>query len=71
MNRAKMDALKETAAKFNMKPEVVAKIAVDGMLKSKAEIIPGFVNRFSAVMTSLLPKSIPESIAEKIYMGKK
>jgi short-subunit dehydrogenase len=71
MNRAKMDALKETAAKFNMQPEVVAKAAVEGMLKGKAEIIPGFINWFSAVMTSFLPKSIPESIAEKIYMGKK
>ncbi|HKR06578.1 MAG TPA: SDR family oxidoreductase [Bacteroidia bacterium] len=71
MNRAKMDALKETAAKFNMKPGVVAKIAVDGMLKSKAEIIPGFINWFSVMMTYLLPKSIPENIAEKIYMGKK
>lgn len=71
MNRAKMDALKETAAKFNMKPEVVARIAIDGMLKGKAEIIPGFVNWISAQMTYLMPKSVPENIAKKIYMGKK
>jgi uncharacterized protein len=71
MNRAKMDALKETAAKFNMKPQIVAKSAVDGMLKGKAEIIPGFINWFSVMMTYFLPKSVPESIAEKIYMGKK
>jgi short-subunit dehydrogenase len=54
-----------------MKPEIVAKSAVDGMLKGKAEIIPGFINWFSAMMTYFLPKSIPEGIAEKIYMGKK
>jgi len=71
MNRAKMDALKETAAKFSMKPEVVAKIAVDGMLKGKAEIIPGFVNWISVMMSYFLPKSVPEGIAKKIYMGKK
>lgn len=71
MNRAKMDALKETAAKFNMKPAVVAKIAVEGMLKGKAEIIPGFVNWFSAMMIYLIPKSVSENIAKKIYMGKK
>ncbi|MFI5218101.1 MAG: SDR family NAD(P)-dependent oxidoreductase [Bacteroidia bacterium] len=71
MNRANMDALKETAAKFNMKPEVVAKIAVGGMLKHKAEIIPGFINWISAQMSYLVPKSIPENVAKKIYMGKK
>lgn len=71
MNRANMDALKETAAKFNMKPEVVAKIAVEGMLKGKAEIIPGFINWISAQMTYFMPKSISENVAKKIYMGKK
>ena len=71
MNRANMDALKETAAKFNMKPEVVARIAVEGMLKGQAEIIPGFVNWISSKMTSLLPKSVAENIAKKIYTGKK
>lgn len=71
MNRANMDALKETAAKFNMKPEVVARIAVEGMLKGKAEIIPGFVNWISAQMTYLVPKSISENVAKKIYMRKK
>lgn len=71
MNRANMEALKETAAKFNMKPEVVAKIAIEGMLKKKAEIIPGFINWISVKMTYLMPKSIAENIAKGIYSGKK
>ncbi len=71
MNRAKMDALKATAEKFNMKPEDVAFIAIKGMLAGKAEIIPGFVNWISSKMTSLLPKSVSENVAAKIYMGKK
>lgn len=71
MNRAKMDALKETAAKFNMKPEVVAKIAIDGMFKGKAEIIPGFVNWISTMMTYFVPKAIPEKVASNLYKMKK
>jgi len=71
MNRANMHALRETAEKFNMKAEEVARIAVKGMLAGKAEIIPGFVNWFSAKMTSLVPKAVSEKVAAGIYMGKK
>jgi short-subunit dehydrogenase len=71
MNRARMDALKETAAKFNMKAEDVARIAVKGMLAGKAEIIPGAVNWVSAKMTSLLPKAMSERVAAGIYLAKK
>ncbi len=71
MNRAQMDALRETAAKFNMKADQVAAIAVKGMLAGKAEIIPGAVNWVSAKMTSFLPKKLTESVAAGIYLAKK
>jgi short-subunit dehydrogenase len=71
MNRANMDALKETAAKFNMKAGEVARIAVKGMLAGKPEIIPGAVNWISAKMTSLMPKSVSERVASGIYLAKK
>jgi short-subunit dehydrogenase len=36
-------------------PEVVARISVDGMLASKATIIPGFMNKINRVLMALLP----------------
>lgn len=66
--RARMnERLKKTADKFNMKPEQVAKIAIAGMFNKKAEIIPGFTNLVSAKAVGLMPKSLSENIAKKIY----
>src|SRR5258708_5227023 len=44
IDRAGMGVLKERAEKFSMSADQVAKIAVSGMFKEKAEIIPGFMN---------------------------
>jgi hypothetical protein len=62
-----MQALKERAEKFSMKPETVAKIAIDGMFRKKAEIIPGFMNWFSVKLTYFLPKYLIEKIAAGLY----
>lgn len=68
IDRAGMnDAIKEKAEKFTMTSEAVAKIALKGMFKKKAEVIPGFVNWLSVQFTYLLPKAIPENIAEGLY----
>ena len=67
IDRAGMDSMKEKAEKFSMKPEDVAKIAIDGMFKGKSEILPGFVNWISVQLTYLMPKSIPETIAKGLY----
>jgi len=71
MDRAKMDALKATAEKFTMDPEVVATTAIKGMFAGKAEIIPGAMNWISAKMAEILPKAIPEGISKNIYDIKK
>jgi short-subunit dehydrogenase len=66
--RAKMnEGLKATANKVNMTPEAVAKIAINGLFNQNAEIIPGFINAFSAKMTAFTPKSLVEKIAGGIY----
>jgi len=65
--RAGLNALSKMAQAFNMKPEEVAEIAIKGMLKGKAEIIPGVTNIISAFATRLLPKSIIENAAAGIY----
>ncbi len=67
IDRAGMDAMKERAEKFSMKPEAVAKIAIEGMFKGEAEILPGFINWLSVQMTYLMPKFIPEKIAAGLY----
>jgi short-subunit dehydrogenase len=70
IDRAGMESMKEKAEKFSMKPEAVAKIAIDGMFKGKAEILPGFVNWISVQLTYFMPKAIPEKIAEGLYKTK-
>ncbi|MBK5278067.1 MAG: SDR family oxidoreductase [Bacteroidia bacterium] len=67
VDRAGMDSLKERAEKFSMKPEAVAKIGIAGMLKGKAEIIPGFINWLSVNLTYFGPKNITEKVAEGLY----
>jgi len=69
MNQAKMlhpDIIKR-AAKFNMKPEIVGKFAVNGMFRKKNEIIPGWINRVSVMLTYFAPKKLTEKIAAGFY----
>lgn len=67
MERAKMEALEKIAAKFSMDPDVVANIGLKGMFHKKAEIIPGFVNKFTSYLSYYLPKAIFEKAAAGIY----
>ncbi|MDE1191779.1 MAG: SDR family oxidoreductase [Arachidicoccus sp.] len=67
IERAGMQAIAKAAEKFEMQPEEVAKIAIDGLLKGKAEIIPGFTNKFSAKSASILPKRFIEYISSSLY----
>jgi short-subunit dehydrogenase len=57
----------KAAAKVNMSPEAVAKIAVKSMLAGKAEVITGTINKLGAFMVWLLPKGLVERTAMKIY----
>lgn len=67
IDRARLQAIKERADKFSMSAEAVARIGIDGMLKGKAEIIPGFVNWFSSQLTGFVPKMLTEKIAAGLY----
>ena len=55
------------AEKFNMSPEIVAKVAVNSMLKGKREEVVGFVNKLGAFLVWLMPKKLVENPAAKIY----
>jgi short-subunit dehydrogenase len=65
--RAGMDSLAELAEKFNMQPNEVAKIGVKGMFNQKAEIIPGFLNKLSAIGSRYINKSLIERITAGLY----
>ncbi len=68
IDRAGMnDTLKRRSEKVTMSSNEVARIAVRGMFNKKAEVVPGFLNWFSVQMTYLVPKGIPETIAEGLY----
>lgn len=66
-HRAGMDAFSKMAEKFNMKPQEVARIAVNGMLAKKSEIVPGFTNLISVYANRILPKAFIERTAAGIY----
>jgi short-subunit dehydrogenase len=57
----------KAAQKLNMTPAAVASAAVKAMLAGKAEVITGFVNKLGAAMAWLLPKTLVERTAMKLY----
>lgn len=61
------EATLKVATRFNMDPNTVGAIAVKGMLRGKAEIIPGFTNRLHSFLPKFFPKSFVESIGGNIY----
>ena len=68
-NRADIKSEKaiRAAEKLNMKADVVAKMAVDGMYAGKAEVVTGLINKIGAFLTIILPKSILEKGAGSLY----
>lgn len=67
-DRAGMNAeLQATANKVAMTPEQVAQAGIRALLAGEAEIIPGALNKVSAALTSVVPKSLTERIAAGIY----
>jgi short-subunit dehydrogenase len=68
VNRANVgEKGQKAAARFNMSPEAVAHIAVDSLFKRKSEVITGGMNKLSAFFAWLLPKSLVEGVARKLY----
>jgi uncharacterized protein len=57
----------KAAQKLNMTPAAVASAAVKAMLAGKTEVITGFINKLGAAMAWLLPKTLVERTAMKLY----
>ncbi|KLT65701.1 SDR family oxidoreductase [Pedobacter sp. BMA] len=66
-HRAGLDAFSKMAEKFNMKPNEVAKIGLNGLFGRKSEVIPGFTNLISVYANRVLPKFFIEKMAAGIY----
>ncbi len=66
-SRAGLDAFADLAEKFNMNPDEVAFIAIEGMFNKKLEIVAGFLNKLSAFGARHLPKSLIERISARLY----
>jgi uncharacterized protein len=68
VNRANVGVKGQKAAeRFNMTPEAVARIAVDSLFHHRPEVITGAMNKLSAFFAWLLPKTLVEGIAKKLY----
>ncbi len=68
VNRANVGTKGQKAAEqFNMSPQTVAQIAVDSLFRRRPEVITGGMNKLSAFFAWLLPKSLVEEIAKKLY----
>nr|WP_262905062.1 SDR family oxidoreductase [Hymenobacter pini] len=61
------EALQATSNKVAMTPEQVARAGVSALLAGEAEVVPGALNKVSAALTSVVPKSLTERIAAGIY----
>ena len=67
-NRAGMgNELQAVANKVSMTPAAVAAAGLQALFSGQAELIPGVLNKVSAGLTSVVPKSIVEKIAASIY----
>lgn len=64
---AQMEEVVKKNARFMQKPGPAVKKAVDGLLKNKAYVIPGWVNKAGAMAAHLFPYSMVIPTAAKLY----
>ncbi|MCM0607193.1 MAG: SDR family oxidoreductase [Xanthomonadaceae bacterium] len=70
IDRAGLQHAAEAAKKVSMSAESVARIGIDGMLRGRVEVVPGFINKLSAHAIPLLPKQLIEKAAASLYNKK-
>ena len=64
---AGMDKVIVKNAKFMMKADEVAKAGLTGLMKNKAVVIPGFINKAGAIAANLFPNSLVVPSAAKFF----
>ena len=70
IQQAGMEAMQETAKKFEMPAEVVAKKGLKAMFNRRSESIPGMVNYLTVKFSNILPDALLEKIAANLYLTK-
>ncbi len=66
--RAGMLVMDDLAKKFGTGPLPVARTAVHALLKGRAEVVPGLLNRITAFLQQVLPAGPVERTASGIYL---
>jgi uncharacterized protein len=67
VNRAGMQAIANTAAKFEISPERLAKKALKAMYSKKIEYVPGFTNKLGVLLSLFIPKRLIEKVIASAY----
>jgi short-subunit dehydrogenase len=70
IRQAGMDVMQETAEKFEMTAQQVAKKGLQAMFNKKAECVPGFLNYLNVRLSFILPDALLEKVAGNIYLPK-
>lgn len=70
IQQAGMEAMQETAKKFEMSADVVAKTGLKAMFNKKSESVPGLVNYITVKVSNILPDALLEKIAANLYLTK-
>lgn len=70
IQQAGMEAMQETAKKFEMPPETVAKAGLKAMFHKKSESVPGLINYLTVKVSNILPDALLEKIAANLYLTK-
>ena len=65
-----MEAMQETAKKFEMSPDVVARKGLAALFSKKSECVPGLVNYLTVKASGILPDALLEKIAANLYLTK-
>lgn len=64
---AGMEQVVKNNAQFMMSADKVAKAGLDGLMKNKSIVIPGFTNKVGAVSSKLFPHDIVVPVAAKFF----
>lgn len=64
---AGMEKVIEKNSQFMMKAEAVAKIGMNGLMKNKAVVVPGFINKAGKVAAQFFPNSLVVPGAAKFF----
>jgi short-subunit dehydrogenase len=64
---AEMEKVVEKNAQFMMKADVVAKAGLDGLLRNKAVVIPGAINKVGALAASIFPNKFVVPSAARFF----